>query len=187
MDSLLVIVTGAWNVASLFRRTYTRCETVPAQTPDSWNVSFEARGERRRCSSQAGHGAIQGWSVHLAQLKTQNTSSEFPVSAFGLSLRLFYSPPINITLMIWGYGSRNTIKHFDILKADLRNHEGYLLMFSAALDSSWSYFLTEGTGSAYPGRWKYSLLSYSSEQMMLLTAALSACFLFFTAITEDHS
>ena len=88
--------------------------------------------------------------------------------------------------MIWGYGSRNTTKHFNILKADLRNHEGYLMMLSAAHDTFWSYFLTEGVASDKPGRWKYSLLGSSNEQTSL-TAALSARFLFLTAIAEDRS
>lgn len=88
--------------------------------------------------------------------------------------------------MIGGYGSRSTTKHFDMLKAGRRNHEGYLIMLSAAHDTSWSCFLTEGVASDNPGRQKYSLLSSSKEQTSL-TAALSARFPFLAAITEEHS
>lgn len=52
--------------------------------------------------------------------------------------------------MIWEYGSRNTTKHFDILKAGLRNHDGYLMMLSASHDMSWSYFLTKSVASDNP-------------------------------------
>lgn len=52
--------------------------------------------------------------------------------------------------MICGYGSRNTTKHFDILKAGPRNHDGYLMMLSASHDMSWSYFLTKSIASDNP-------------------------------------
>lgn len=132
---------------------------MPATNPLQLNVSFKGRGESKNSSHRwkAEHSK-DAVSVVLHQHKNQDRSSKFPVSAFGLRSCLFFSPPINIALMIWGYGSKNTTKHFDVLKADLGNHECYMTMFSEIHDTSWSYFLTKGVASDNPERGKCSLL-----------------------------
>lgn len=60
--------------------------------------------------------------------------------------------------MIRGYGSKNTTKFFDILKADLGNCKCYLMISSEMHYTSWSYFLTKGIASDNPERGKSLLL-----------------------------
>lgn len=132
---------------------------MPATNLLQLNVSFKKQGESKNSSHRwKAENSKDAVSVILYQHKKQDKSSKFPVSAFALRSCLFWSPPINIALVTWGYGSKNTTKHFDILKADLGNSKCYLTMFSEIHDTSWSYFLTKGVASDNPERGKCSLL-----------------------------
>lgn len=71
----------------------TQRETVPATNPLQLNVSFKGRGESKNSSHRwkAEHSK-DAVSVILHQHKNHDKSSKFPVSAFGLRSRLFFSP-----------------------------------------------------------------------------------------------